>query len=186
VGILDLLRKSRQDDEDEDEDEDSQNGGEESDDEDSGGGGLWGALRGIGGNAAGLLGKVLKRGGDGDDEDDGDDEVTGPAAAAPSRLAAAVSPGESVEKSVVFSSSDGSPNEEDPAPLTNEAPVTGTPAEVPEAPGNHDLGDLFTVRMEFDPVLRELAMSQDVITAHQLADELGELLGHFTSMVPSE
>ena len=168
MGILDRLKKNRQD----DYDEDSQEVDEESDDETSGRGGLrgrFGSLRGIGGSAAGMLGKVLKRGGgDGEDDEDGDEDET-------SGRVAAGSPGESLadflsDAVVAEGPSDEEESDEDELrPLIGISPPAGTGA----GPARVSVkSDIFSVRIAVDPSLKDLAMSQDAISAQELAGDL--------------
>jgi hypothetical protein len=173
MGILDRLKKTRQD----DDDEDSQDVDEESDDEDSGKVGLWGrfgALRGMGGNAAGMLGKVLKRGGDDEDEDD-EDEISGRVVVRPAPAVATSSPGESV---VDFLSAEpdaaGSSDEDEPPPVAALVLRAGTAARASAK------SDIFSVRIAVDPSLKDLAMSQDAISAQELAGDLEELVYRLT------
>jgi hypothetical protein len=65
MGLLDLLKRNREDEGDEDQEESREEGF---------GGGLLSRLRGMGDSAGEALGRVLKRGGDDDGGEDDDDE----------------------------------------------------------------------------------------------------------------
>jgi hypothetical protein len=176
VRILDRLKRNRQD----DDDEDSQEVDEKSEDETSGRGGLrgrFGSLRGIGGSAAGMLGKVLKRGGgDGEDDEDGDeDETSGRVAAGSVPAVSTGSPGESLadflsDAVVAKGPSDEEESDEDELrPLIGISPPAGTGA----GPARVSVkSDIFSVRIAVDPSLKDLAMSQDAISAQELAGDL--------------
>lgn len=187
MGILDRLKKDRQ----YDDDEDSQEVDGDSDDETSPRGGLRGrfdSLRGIGGSAAGMLGKVLKRGGG---EDDGEeDETSGRVAAGSAPAGSTGSPGESVAD--FLSEVDvGSPGEDQPEedqsdedelqPLAGITPPAGTGSGTARVSAK---SDIFAVMIAVDPSLKDLAMSQDAISAQELAGDLEAFLYQLSRKFP--
>jgi len=196
VAILDRLKKIRvnEDEEIDDVDEDDE-GGDEDDDDDSNGGGLagkLGKLRGLGkiGSAGGMLGKVMKRGGNEDDEeddDDGDDDDEGSSSVSVVPVAALdlSENAEAVDSVVEPGPESGLAVAASVVSLT-EAPVESTADSVPAEEAEADdleLGYIFEEKLEIDPILRDLALSQDDTTAGQLLDELTALLGQFEKVV---
>ena len=201
MAILGRLKKIRvNEDEDEeiddvDEDDEDDEGGDEDDDDELNGGGLvgkLGKLRGLGkiGSAGGMLGKVMKRGGNEDDEDDDgddDDEDLSSVSVVP---VAALDLSENAE--AVDSAVEPGPGPEvglaavDSVVSLTEAPVESTADSVPAEEAEADdleLGDIFEEKLEIDPILRDLALSQDDTTAGQLLNELTALVSQFEKRV---
>jgi len=81
---------------------------------------------------------------------------------------------------MVVASSAEPPDEDNVIPPVGATPVAGAPDKAPKASGKFEMGDLFSEEMEVNLVLRDLAMSQDAVTARQLADDLEVLLGRLT------
>ena len=187
MAILGRLKKSRvDDDEDEEIDDDDDDDDDDDQDEASGGGltGKLGKLRGLGkmSSAGGMLGKVMKRGSedDDDDEDDDEDEDSSSVSVAPA-VALDLSENTGAADSVVGPGPEtGSDAAVEAAP---EGVADAVPAEEEKKTDDLELGDPFDEKMEVDPFLRDLALSQDDTTAGQLLDELTVFLNQLEKMV---
>ncbi len=194
MAILGRLKKIRvnEDEEIDDVDEDDEGGDEDDDDELNGGGlaGKLGKLRGLGkiGSAGGMLSKVMKRGGneDGDDDDgDDDDEDSSSVSVVPVAALDLSENAEAVDSAVEPGLEGGLAAADSVVSLT-EAPVESTADSVPAEEAEADdleLGDIFEEKLEIDPILRDLALSQGDTTAGQLLDELTALLSQFEKVV---
>jgi hypothetical protein len=140
-----------------------------------------------------MLGKVLKRGGDDDDEEDDDDQEV---AARPAPAVVAGPPGDSSGDTsgdsladFLSGDSDGKiaadgPDEESPddeeeseedelLPPPGLVPFAGATAGADKVSAR---AGIFAVRIVVDPALKDLAMSQDAVSARDLADNLKELV----------
>jgi len=199
VAFLGRLKKGRVDEDDDEEIDDEDEDADEDEDEADGGGltSKLGKLRGLGkiGGAAGMLGKVMKRGGNDDDDDDDDDEDLSSVSVAP---AAAVDLSENIEAADsavgpepgAGSAATGSVISLTEAPLeaSGEFRVEGTAdavaAEEEKKAVGLVLGDILEEEeLEVDPILRDLALSQDDTTAGQLLNELTAFLNQLENMV---
>jgi len=144
-------------------------------------------LRGLGkiGIAGGMLGKVMKRGGNEDDDGDDDDEDLSSVSVVPVAALDLSENAEAVDSAVEPGPEGGLAAADSVVSLT-EAPVASTADSVPaeEAePDDLELGGTFEEKLEIDPILRDLALSQDDTTAGQLLDELTALVSQFEKMV---
>ena len=161
---------------DEDEDDD-----DEDDNEVKGGGltGRLGKLRGLGkmGGAVGMLGKVIKRGAKVDDEDEDDDDEDSSAVSVAPAAARDLSEnaGESAEEAVAVAS-------DVPVEAVTESIADAVPSDEEEKADYLDLGDISEEKLEVDPILRDLALSQDDMTAGKLLDELTAFLNRLEKM----
>ncbi len=194
MAILGRLKKIRvnEDEEIDEVDEDDEGGDEDDDDELNGGGlvGKLGKLRGLGkiGSAGGMLGKVMKRGGNEDDEDDDgddDDEDSSSVSVFPVAALDLSENAEAVDSAVEPGPEVGLAAADSVVSLTEasvESIADSVRAEESEA-DDLELGDIFEEKLEIDPILRDLALSQDDTTAGQLLDELTALVSQFEKMV---
>ena len=190
MAILGRLKRSRVD-EDEDEeidgdDEDDVND-DDDDDEEAGGGGLTGKLgklRGLGkmSGVGGMLGKVMKRGSEDDDEDEDDyddDDDSSSVSVAPAP-ALDLSENTGIADSAVEPGPEAGSDATPPVEANVEGAIgdaaDAVPAENEEKADYIGLGDMPEEKLEVDPFLRDLALSQDDTTAEQLLDELTAFL----------
>lgn len=185
MAILGRFKKGRVDeDEDEDDEIDDVDEDEDDDDEDDNevkGGGLTdrlGKLRGLGkmSGAVGMLGKVIKRGAkvDDDDEDDDDEDLSAVSVAPAAALDLSENAGESAEAVAVASDA--------PVEAATESIADAVPSVEEEKADYLELGDISEEKLEVDPILRDLALSQDDTTAGKLLDELTVFLNRLEKM----
>jgi hypothetical protein len=192
VALLDLLKRNRQDEEDEAENpEETLDSREDSEDGDSAGGLLCklSMVYGLGTAARGMLGRVLKRGGDEDEADEAEDDdgpptlVAAPEAGPVTSAGRTASPGQAVIKDSEAGNKAAAPAPEGPAPegvKDSTAQVDLTPTEEAVASNEGDsklgLGNIFPGVKEVNPRLKDLAQSQEDIRIEELAEELQDLL----------
>ena len=189
MAILARLKKIRVN-EDEDEEIDDADEDDEDDDDLNGGGlaGKLGKLRGLGkmGSAGGLLGKVMKRGGNEDDDDDEDDDEDLSSVSVAPVAALDLSENSGGEDIAVEPGPEAGLVAAESVVSLTEVPVEITVDSVPAEEAKADdleLGDMFEEKLEIDPILRDLALSQDDTAAGQLLDELTLLLSQLEKMV---
>ena len=189
MAILGRFKKGRVD-EDEDDEIDDVDEDEDDDDEDDSevkGGGLTdrlGNLRGLGkmGGAVGMLSKVIKRGAKVDDEDEEDDDEDSSAVSVAPAAALDLSENAGESAEAVAVASDASDASDAPVAAATEIIADSVPSVEEKKADYLDLGDVSEEKLEVDPILRDLALSQDDTTAGKLLDELTAFLNRLEKM----